>query len=69
MTVKELLEKLKHADPDALVVLQKDAEGNGYSPLEGADEAHYKAETSWAGEVYVTPEGETVPCVILYPVN
>jgi hypothetical protein len=85
MKVKELVKELQGMDQDALVVLQKDSEGNGYSPLSGADDSeHYVAESSWDG--YVGPkeltkeleeEGYTeediasdgVPCVVLYPVN
>ena len=33
------------------VVLQKDAEGNGYSPLTELYTAAYKAESTWSGEV------------------
>ena len=39
MTVRELIEALRAVDPDLLVVLQEDAEGNGYSPLSGAEPA------------------------------
>lgn len=53
MKVKELLEQLKDCDPEAVVVLQKDSEGNGYSPLCGADpDCIYVAESSWSGEVH-----------------
>ena len=35
------------------VVLQKDAEGNGYSPLAGVDpDAVYIPDSTWSGEVY-----------------
>ena len=38
--------------PDMDVILQKDAEGNGYSPLSGLDNnAIYTAESSYSGEV------------------
>jgi hypothetical protein len=33
MLVKELIELLQRQDPDRVVVLQKNSEGNGYSPL------------------------------------
>jgi hypothetical protein len=33
MRVNELIEKLKLADQEAIVVLSRDGEGNGYSPL------------------------------------
>ena len=37
MNVKELRESLAELPDDMEVVLQKDPEGNGYSPLSGAD--------------------------------
>lgn len=55
MTVAELIEALKDMPPAAEVILQKDAEGNGYSPLAGADaNVIYKPETTWSGEVVST---------------
>lgn len=52
MKVKALIAILKKMDPDRVVVLQKDAEGNGYSPLEGVDDnALYSADSTWSGEV------------------
>ena len=36
MKVKELIEKLQAVDPDLLVVMSSDAEGNGFHPLEDA---------------------------------
>lgn len=75
MTVAELIEELKALDPAALVVLQKDAEGNGYSPLAGADPAVYEAESTWSGQAYSEEDvadgyGEGCPpCVVLHPVN
>lgn len=85
MKVKELIEKLSKAEPEAEVVLQKDAEGNGYSPLADADlNAVYVPETTWHGRVYSlqwsvdeacvteTEWAEIVAkpkCVVLHPVN
>jgi hypothetical protein len=44
MTVAELIEVLQGLDPDRKVILQKDAEGNGFSPFgdwyEAFDELH-----------------------------
>ena len=37
MKVKELVELLQTFDPNALVILQRDPEGNGYAPLSGAE--------------------------------
>ena len=55
-TVGELLDYLATQPRDRKVILQKDAEGNGYSPLADADESMYAAECTWAGDVYPTPE-------------
>jgi hypothetical protein len=38
MTVRELKERLKGIDDDRLVVLSRDGEGNGYSPLADVDD-------------------------------
>lgn len=85
MKVSELIEALKDLPPEMEVILQKDAEGNGYSPLSGVDpDAIYMEETSWSGEVWSTnwtaedacmddDEWESFKkqprCLILYPVN
>ena len=52
MKILELIEFLSRFDPDTQIVLQKDAEGNGYSPLAGADECIYVPENTWSGDVY-----------------
>lgn len=53
MKVKELIEVLSNLDGELNVILQKDGEGNGYSPLEGADsDAVYLADSTWSGDVY-----------------
>lgn len=55
MKVKELIRELQLLDPEMEVILQKDGEGNNYSPLEGVDEnCVYIAETTWYGDVYDT---------------
>lgn len=85
MKVKELIAILSLIDPEAQVIMQKDAEGNGYSPLSGADhEAVYVEESTYSGSVYSTgwsasdacmTEAEWTEvisrprCVVLYPVN
>lgn len=33
MTVKELIKQLQKEDPERVIVLQRDPEGNGYSPM------------------------------------
>lgn len=53
MNIKELKEAIKNLPDEMEVVLQKDSEGNGYSPLYGADpDSVYIADTSWYGDVY-----------------
>lgn len=85
MKVKELLEALAETDPEAEVILQKDAEGNGYSPLEGvASNAVYIPDTIYSGSVYSLDwsaddaavdedEWNTIKakprCAVLFPVN
>jgi hypothetical protein len=51
MTVKDLIAELQDHDPDRVVIISKDAEGNGYSPLSCALTGAYRAETTWRGEV------------------
>lgn len=56
MNVGELREFLcKHPD-DMPVILEKDAEGNGYSPLHDAREGMYITESTWSGWVCLTDE-------------
>jgi hypothetical protein len=85
MNVRELKEVIANLPDDMEVVLQKDSEGNGYSPLEGADSnAVYIPDSTWSGDVYdmnwtandacMTNEEweeiKTLPrTLILYPVN
>lgn len=53
MTVRELQEFIKDLNPTMEVILQKDAEGNGYSPLcEAAANSFYVPENTWSGEMY-----------------
>jgi hypothetical protein len=85
MKVKELIAELQAMDPDMEVIVQKDSEGNGYSPLAGADpDAIYVADSTYSGEVYPVESTADENCmeekeweelqkqpraVILYPVN
>jgi hypothetical protein len=41
---------------DTPVILSKDAEGDGFSPVVEAEVAMYAAETTWSGEHYMTEE-------------
>ena len=79
MTVKELIKELSAIeDQDRVVILQKDGEGNGYSPLDSADHAWYEPESTWHGECPhpddirdgdVVLSDKAVKAVVLYPVN
>jgi hypothetical protein len=51
-TVKEWIEILKKENPNALVVLSKDGEGNSYSPLDSIDVGVYVENNHWSGEVF-----------------
>ena len=52
MKVKTLIRLLQKMDGERIVILQKDGEGNGFSPLCGADDnCKYVQETSWYGDV------------------
>jgi hypothetical protein len=55
MNVQQLREKLANLPDDMEVILQKDSEGNGYSPLADADtDAVYIPDSTYSGEVYST---------------
>ena len=84
MNVKELIEALKQEDPNRLVVMSKDSEGNRFSPLAEVATSAYKAETTWCGEIgleELTEEDikqgyadedvveDGVPALVLWPTN
>jgi len=85
MKVKELIQLLNEIDPNIEVILQKDSEGNAYSPLRGIDSnAVYIAKNSYSGDVYNlnwncedadmdSDEWESLkqnnPCLVLFPIN
>ena len=53
MTTKELIAKLKADDPKGtrIVIMSRDSEGNGYSPLADISTGAYVADSTWSGEV------------------
>ena len=83
MTVGQLIGLLRNEDLNRIVILQKDGEGNGYSPLSRYETASYLAESTYSGEVHpenLTPEhieqGFTeedikggIPALVLVPIN
>lgn len=56
MNVGELRAALAELPDEWPVILQKDAEGNGYSPLDCMGERMYEADSTWSGECYMTNE-------------
>lgn len=84
MTLAELRAQLAalNLPDDTPVILARDAEGNGYSPVVQVDDALYEAESTYSGQLYATPEmratepGEwdeapdsAVPAIFLWPTN
>lgn len=85
MKVRELIAQLEAMDGERIVILQKDGEGNGYSPLAGVDGTNvaYAAATTWSGECGLEQLTDKAradgyghadvvdgpPAVCLYPVN
>lgn len=65
MKVKELIAKLQEQDPNYEVVLSKDAEGNGFSPLADLSAENYVAENTWSGELADGREN----CLVFWPIN
>lgn len=72
MTVRELIEKLKGLDADAMVIMSRDSEGNGFSPISKYVEAsHYTAFNDCSGECHHPDDApdypEAKPCICLWP--
>lgn len=82
MKIKELIEVLSGLDPETMVVLSSDSEGNQFSPLsDHSPHSQYFTEGSFSGEVYDEQEladwDESeedmdkptggVPCIVLWP--
>jgi hypothetical protein len=53
MTVKDLKDLIHNLPDEMEVILQKDAEGNGYSPLSEGYTGIYAADTTWYGDVFL----------------
>ena len=70
MTVQELIDELLDVkDKARVVIVQKDREGNDYSPLDCIDVGGYQAVSRWSGEAW--PDGHPLgkPALFLEPVN
>ena len=53
MKVKELIEELKKVDPEREVIMAKDDEGNGFSPLADFSQDLYVPHSTWSGEIHI----------------
>lgn len=82
MKVKELIEELKKEDPEKDIILQKDPEGNGYSPIAGIDgnaiytDDYEVYDTEWsAGDALMEEDEwsafkkEKKACIVLHPMH
>ncbi len=54
MKVKQLLKELEKCNPESEVVMAKDEEGNGYSPLYEVDGENmvYTPDSTWSGDIF-----------------
>lgn len=68
LTVRDLYEYLENLDPDMPVVIQKDGEGNGYSPLNAMGPNHYRIHNIRSGHVTAQPRKDDIWALILAPV-
>lgn len=68
LSTHELADFLR-ACPDVPVIVQKDAEGNDYSPASDAEPGYYWAYNTYSGQVQADPSDRTVRCVVIKPIN
>ena len=59
MKVGKLISDLQLYDPEDLVVMSSDGEGNSYSPLYRVDTGVYVPDSTWSGNIYLAPEDLT----------
>ncbi len=74
MTVEELRQVLADLPGDVIVVMSRDSEGNGFSPLADLNtDDRYTAETEWSGECHHPDDWpdhpDAVKAVCLWPTN
>ena len=85
MTIAEFIKELQQYPQEYEVILEKDAEGNSYSPLCGIMDGVYESENTWSGdfkpfdaeyeELDFTKEewedykSNNQKVIVLYPVN
>jgi hypothetical protein len=80
MNVATLIEELSKYDPSFEVILSKDEEGNGFSPLAEPSKSNYIPETTYSGyilndedlaseEIGIEEGVMPINCVVLWPTN
>jgi hypothetical protein len=71
MTVKRLIEELSKLNPDLIVYLSNDNEGNTIRPIDEPgcySLGRFDGEDGWFGE-FELEDGEQVGAICLYPVD
>ncbi len=71
VTVKDLIQALQHQNPESLVILSSDAEGNKFSPCcVDFGIGTYLPDSPYSGDFYDQSENiEGALAVVLYPKN
>lgn len=67
LTVKQVIRLLKSVNPDRLVVLARDSEGNGYSPMIKAEIGRYVEDNAFSGKMHSESFDAGDRVVALYP--
>ena len=73
MRIKDLIQRLSRFDPEMVLIVSSDAEGDSVAPLGGLDEALYIMEADHFGSLWYpeteeeTPPSHAVPALVLYP--
>jgi len=69
MKVKQFIKELQKLSQDALVVLAKDAEGNGFSPLFECSTEFYMPSSTYSGDLVGNEEEGSEQAVVIWPIN
>lgn len=74
MKIKKLIEELSKEDGDLDIIMSRDGEGNGFSPLSSLGDGLYVADSTYSGEIYNLDEAEDAgeeakKVIVLWPTN
>ena len=67
LTVENLINILQNFNPERVVIISIDSEGNGFSPLSEVTMAAYFPLHPWDGEIGLEEVEGGIPCIILEP--